>query len=214
MEERNKREAAAAWERFNNSYIPMAEDSKQEQQRETKWLRTVAVFAVCFIMAGTMNIPINGETLWNVVVVQTSEYFGFFAETSGDKVVLDVEVTEEMMEAQKPTWIPERFEFVERVVTEMDEMTSYHWIYEGDDGEELVINVMYLKTAISTRLPYNGQEVIVKNKQIDGQMYYLLKRAERQYCMWQYNNYDCTIVGDVSEDEILQMVQSISKGRM
>ena len=211
MEERNKREATAAWERFSNSYIPMAEDSKQEQHRETKWLRAAAVFAVCFIMAGAMNIPINGETLWNVIVVQTSEYFGFFAETSVEKVVLDVEVTEEMMEAQKPTWIPERFEFVERVVTERDEMTSYHWIYEGDVGDDLVINVVYWKTAISSWLPFDGEDVFVKNKEIDDQIYYLLKKGERQYCIWKCNNYDCTIVGDVSECEILQMVQSISK---
>lgn len=213
MEERNKREAAAAWERFNNSYIPMAEDSKQEQQRETKWLRTVAVFAVCFIMAGTMNIPINGETLWNVVVVQTSEYFGFFAETSGDKVVLDVEVTEEMMEAQKPTWIPERFEFVERVETEEEYMTSYDWIYEGDEEEELLINVICFRELTHVRLPFDGEPISVKERKYNGQSYYLLFRENMQYCIWQYDNYEVWIVGDVSEAEIVRMAKSILKER-
>ena len=108
-----------------------------------------------------------------------------------------------------PTWTPDGFilEKVEKDATPRQEV--YRAFYLCDD-EELVIQ-------IQSYLDYNPEKIEINEDLVEiyesgGIEYYILSNNKQLQAIWKTNSYECRIAGDLSIDELTQMIDSIGKG--
>lgn len=215
--------ALEAFESFKQNYMPETEFAKSAAPVKTRksarrWLRTLAATAavVVFLLAGTVTAKAFGFHLWQTVVQWTQEtfHFGQWGD-SNPRNSLPYASLQEALEKGNipvwfvPTWLPDGFELTDITVEQSPLKKVYTALYRTE--------TRYLKITIRDYL--NEDPVFVEQSEgfteeytASGITYYLFKNMEHSKGACLYESYECEISGEVTIEELKQMINSIQKG--
>lgn len=222
--------AQEAWESFQQNYLPQEEEcveyiqNRRSTRKAAPWLcRAIAAAAVIVVL---ICIPITArafgwEKLWNVFATWAKDTVSFVGSEEthiGEPVVADdLEYTSlrDMLERNNrpsdmvPTWIPEGFvlESIEKVVSPRDEIYKAFYL---NDERQLTIRVRSYLQEVPEKAEIN--EDLLEIYEVSGVQYYIFSNMGQMRAVWIVSSYQCNISGDLSLDEIKQMIDSIGKG--
>lgn len=209
--------ALEAYESFKQNYMP---DSVSESRKygTPRWFRTLAAAAAVLVLLLTASVTVKafGFNLWETVVQWTQETFHFGTWGNPDpRNNLSYASFEEALDKGNvpntlvPTWVPEGFEAVDITVDRNPMQKKYTAVYHN--GEKT------LKMTVRDYL--DGEPVfveqgdgLVEEYKVMGITYYLFANQGQNRAAWLYGSYECDISGDVTIEEIKQMIDSIQKG--
>ena len=179
-----------------------------ELQSETKHLSfrrmlrpLVAVAAVVvLVFCGTMTARSMNFDLFGAVAEWTSSIFSFNSPTApSNKDPL------ETIERMKPKWLPDGFELVYETFNE-DEPLTYHASYEK--GEK-TINLTYQKSAPSNTDYLEKVDGEIEIFEMNRTTVYVFNNLDRITTVWFVDGIICRISGDISADEMKNVIISI-----
>ena len=207
-------DAEAAWKRFQTDYLADAE----EPQPRKSWRRgLVAAAAVLVLVVGIPMTAgaISGGDLWQIIVNWTKDTFVISGteqlpteeqpkvyETFYEEVYAETGIS-----GLVPTWIPEEFELAEIERTEQPGRIAYRAWYVRDE--------QYLRLMVQTHLPEEATHIErddtpVESYTENGVDYYIVHNGSRMTAVWIKDGYECLISGDVTREEMEQMLESVS----
>lgn len=108
-----------------------------------------------------------------------------------------------------PTWIPDGF-VLEKIEQDITPLQEIYWAYYVNTESALTIRVQtYLsEDNYSLEIEEGNPEIYT----VSGNEYYLLINKDQIRAAWVSDNYQCSISGDLTIDEIKMMIDSIGKG--
>ena len=183
-------------------------------------LAVLLVAGVC-LAAGILpwKLVINrGQETFELIAQRDSEYG--LGQTgvahTGLSEEFDRQLQNYQIEAALPRWVPEGF-VASNVILPLPEESAVYVSCEFWRGKEEFITLsvedlfyeMDTIIEIETEYEMNGDEVEVYTK--NGIDYYIYTNLRTQYAKWRVGSYECTISGTISEDEIKQMIDSITE---
>lgn len=222
--------AQEAWESFQQNYLPQEEEcveyiqNRGSTREAAPWLRrAIAAAAVIVVL---ICIPITArafgwEKLWNVFATWTKDTVSFvsneemqLSEPSPDDQDSYNSLQELLYENNRdpklvPSWIPEGFvlESIEKVVSPRDEIYKAFYL---NDERQLTIRVRSYLQEAPEKAEIN--EDLLEIYEVSGVQYYIFSNMGQMRAVWIVSSYQCNISGDLSLDEIKQMIDSIGKG--
>lgn len=105
-----------------------------------------------------------------------------------------------------PKWIPADYRLVEVSELSFGKIVRCSALYEADRGEFLISITQTDDTALSLSIE---KEPGGYTYQFNGVEYYIVSDLERSKAGWQYSGCSYSISGDVSEQEIIRIIESI-----
>lgn len=203
------------------------EDTPSEKKRKyhrLSPLRTlrlalaVLTMVVCFMVtANALGFnPVQSAISWAEGVIQTcfnpSGIMELPEDTQSEYRSLKEALTANGMDADKlPGWIPKDYSLNDVTVRQIDGMTKCVGIYTAERGE-LVIRVVAYSTeniAAKEERETSTDEKIFKH---NGMEYYLIPNDMWNKAEWNDGLISFTISGQISDEEIKAMIQSIKRG--
>lgn len=216
--------AQAAWESFQQNYMPEEPQKSVDTKQPAFWIRKLSAAAA--VVALLIFIPITTsaltlEEVWDIFARWAKETFSF---VSGE----NTEVSEPMSDDQReftslqemlqkencdptivPTWIPDGF-VLEKIERGASPILEIYTVLYLDGNKELRIQVQtHLSEDIRNNEIENDPIEIYAQNGID---YYIFKNEDQLFVTWMVESYECFISGDVSIDEVKTMIDSIRKG--
>lgn len=211
-----------AYESFMQDYFP--EDvhiEKPSTRKPLRWVRrlTAAAAAVLvFVMLGTVTANAFGFNIWRAVAVWARETFHFEMGAKVDtenpeptRNLMYSSLEEAIYKLEKtsgvvPTWIPKGFELTDIRVDETPMQKVYIGFYEHDD----------LRLRITVRSYINGKPEQIEQGEgdskvevINGVEYFYFTNYDQNRVAWINGSYECYISGDVTVEQLEEMVNSI-----
>ena len=108
-----------------------------------------------------------------------------------------------------PAWIPDGYELTNITVEQSPQKKAYKAIYTN--GEKNIV--------ITVRDYLDGEPVYVEQSnglteeyEVSGVTYYLFSNLEHNRAVWLRESYECDMSGDISIEELKEMINSIQKG--
>lgn len=219
--------AQQAWESFQKNYLD--EECLEDMQEPKKnriaapWLRRLTAAAAVIVLVVCLPLSANAfgwEDIWNIVARWAKETFSFMSENeerrepssgyNGEYATLqDVLLANNRNADIIPISVPERFvlDKIEKDITPAWE--TYRAIYL--DGESELMILVQVRTSThqqSLEIDEDSAEIYT----VAGVEYYIFNNMEQLQIMWNMQDCDCSISGDLSMDEAKQMIDSIGKG--
>ena len=222
--------AQEAWKSFQQNYLdseeecPVAAVETKSTKAKNPWIRRI--IAAAAILALMVSVPLTAKALnWDdictAVVQWAKETFSF---VRGDQRNIDGPIVgddreyaslQEALNALEPdfdavpTWIPDGYVLDKIDIDRTPVKISYVALYVK--GEEFFnISVSFLIDADSQNMEAN--ENIIDTYITDGNQYYIVSNKERIKAVWTVDSYECFISGDLTVDEMKQMINSIPEG--
>ena len=223
--------AQQAWIAFRENYMPSerelreaASDTKTSKTRKP-WIRcAIAAAAILLIMVFLPRTvkAVNWEELWNAVASWASETFSFIRNDQPDvdnPVAQNARQYESLEQAlaetnrgncRIPTWLPEGYAFENVTVDETPVQRNYVGLYRNGDK--------YIKIAIRSNGSADPERVEINENLVEiynasGVEYYIFTNdINMMLAVWYNENYECCISGEITIDEMKQMIDSIPKG--
>lgn len=226
---RTENTAQRAYESFQKNYLPEIEDNINAHNRKgTKkkkplcWLRGLSVAAAVLVVVflGSVTAKAFGYDIWEAVVQWTQDTFHFGdgrqnsdgPGTDGDlehASLQEVLVNAGIAEPLVPTWIPDGYQLTDIRVDESPLQDVYRAQYIFGK-KELMITV---RNHLNSDPQYVEQsDDHVEIYEVNGIEYYLLANNERIRAVWINSSFECYILGDLTIEELKQMIDSIEKG--
>ena len=213
--------ALEAFESFKQNYMPETDDNIipiKTKRRCSRWMRsltaTAAVLAI--LLAGSVTAKAFGFNIWKAVVQWTQETFHFGERGSSNiNNSLSYASLQEALEKGKvdtllvPTWFPSGYVLDDITV----EQTPFKKVYKAKykRGEQTLI--ITIQDHLNNNSVYVEQsEGLIDKYTALGNTYYLFSNLEHNRAVWLYESYECDISGDVTIEELKQMIDSIQKG--
>lgn len=216
-----------AYESFKQDYFP--EDAHIEEEpkparrplRLVRRLATAAAAVLVFVMLGTVTANAFGFNIWKVVAVWAQETFHF--ERAGQAEVYDPEpdvdlpyasLEEAIYALEKvsgiaPTWIPEGYELTDITIDETPLQKIYIGFYENEDKNFKVTIKSCLEDTLKQIEQSDGYaETYIASETV----YYIFANYDQIQAAWTKDLYECHISGDVTVEQIENMIDSIEKG--
>lgn len=228
----------AAWKEFQTHYnipegdnaalypseLPTEGAAKKKKKRSI--LKAISTAAAVFVLMMLMAAPVFGEkSLIQHVGQWTKSVFAFsdggyhdgYTEEKNDDIIfknadlIDVyaEVLTQGCEVRVvPTWIPDGFSLS---MIDSWKTHSYIWICALFENGEKTITLSFAILTEANSAGYfheksNG-EVMVEN--IAGVDHYFFRNADQYVCCWVRDSVECSISGNISQDELQKIVRSI-----
>ena len=220
--------AQEAYETFTQHYLPeiMNTDNtdpvpakrNKPANRMHRWIRAMAATAAVLVIliAGSVTAKAFGIDVWKAVIQWTQEtfHFGEWGNSNSSNNLPYASLQEALEEGNTPTWlvptcIPDGFKLVD-VMTNVTPIQKIYRAKYMKEEQYLIITVQdYLD-----EVPYYVEqgEDLVEEYEVAGITYYLFENYENVRAVWLYGSYECDISGEVTIDEIKEMIDSIQKG--
>jgi len=227
-----------AWESFKKHYLPHADNEgsiydkdtddeqnlshskvKNLQQNTNKphnliFLKRVALIAATFIVISTVfiNTTAFGATIWKSIAKWGRETF-WFSET-----VAPIQIDERLQnlhdalsehgitELLAPTWIPQGFELMDFSVAELPEQVIFTSYFENA-SDTLVILITFLDEFSDSIYEKSDGGVTVYSR--NGVEHYIMINEKRTAVVWMNGKYECSMIGNIAEDEAKKIIDSI-----
>ena len=213
-----------AFAEFCEYYMP-----KENQEARSKVIRfpsralktVAAVLAVVLILA--VGTSITAEAfyidIWGKFANWTKEIFQFADLTNGTsatnpekeynselKSLQDALNDNAVKEKLVPAWMPEGYKSKDLRVAKTPRVLNVSAIYEKD-GTELIIKI---RRTIGVQAPQvEKNDDFLKVYVVDGVEYYIFSNTETLQATWSVGEFECTIGGNITLEEIKMMIDSI-----
>lgn len=216
--------AQKAWESFEQNYMPVESQKPAKAKKTAPWLRRLAAAAAIFALLIFIPISTNALTLDEILEIfsrWTKETFSFVS--SGNAEISEpisddgrsFSSLQDMLQASNrdasivPTWIPSGFslERVEKDITPIQETYIARYV-NGDQVFRIRVQ-NYLDDDFQ-KIETNQQYSEIYS--VGNQDYYIFHNNKQNQAIWTRDSYECTISGNLSIEEMKQMIDSIEKG--
>ena len=214
----------AAWKDFRENYLPGAvpEDSAATSRRPLRRVFLTAAVIAAFLLFATIVAAALGVDVWGHVARWTSETFHFSMEEAEPVVPADVVYGEDerefadmqtaldaygVTEKLVPAWMPEGYELTEMHVAVMPNGNTWHALYtRGEDN--LIVSVRRMNEGFGGAT-YEKDDGEVTVYEMGGVEHYLMTNLDYELAVWTVDDFECSITGSISRDELIRMVDSI-----
>jgi hypothetical protein len=166
----------------------------------------VAVFSVTNIVAYANGVDFFGLfSKWT----QDAVYFVFGNSTEEQTVEVDAEYSRLInvlntleMQVDLPKYIPDGYVFFSIEPDEpVDFLPVAAWFVRGDDRFSIKVNPL---GTVSSHSEVNAEEQLIHNG-----IYLITSNLHRMKAVWHQENYEITIQGDITHDELIKILDSI-----
>ena len=213
--------ALEAYESFKQNYMPETDNHVipiNAKRKVPRWVRSLAATAavLALLLTGAVTAKAFGFDVWKAVVQWSQETFRF---SNGDDLDIDdslpyTSLQDALQKGNAPTWlvptyIPEEFTFLEIDVQKTPKKNTY--IARYTCGEEILF-VAVRDYRGSDSVYVEQSDGLVEEYEVSGITYYLFSNQGQNKVVWLYEAYECTISGDVTIEELREMIESIQKG--
>ena len=223
--------ALEAWESFQTQYLS-AEEAYPEHDGETKkpvklsrtWLRRM--IAAAAVMALLVGIPVAASAfgwrdIWNAVAKWTKETFSFVSGDSEDVTGPAKEDDRQYTALQEllketnratdivPTRVPAGYELKDISMVESPDRRTYVAFYTN--GEK-TFKIFVQSCLISDPAFVEIGEDLLEIYEVSGIEYYIFPNDQQLRAVWIKDSYECYISGELTVEEIKEMIDSIGKG--
>ena len=184
--------------------------------------RRIAAIAACLVLVFSFATSANAfcfRDVWNAVVIWAQETFSFSmgVEVSEPNTedTLQYSSLQEALEQYQidtnllPTSMPDGFSLEEIIIDYNPKQIQCVAIYLNQD-RTIKVSIQSFLTDCPEQL--EKSEDFYEIYSISNIDYYIFKNNSTTQVAWLSGNYECCISGDISIDEIKQMVNSIQKG--
>lgn len=217
--------ALEAYESFKQNYMP-EENNNEVPYREPvktkngfpRWLRSLtAVAAVLVILVlGSVTAKAFGFSIWEAVAKWTQEtfHFGKWGDSDANSNLPYASLQEALEKGEittllAPRWFPDGFELVDIRVERTPIKKAYLAIYmNGEQSLRVTVQDYSDKAPVYVE----QSEGLVEEYKVSGITYYLFKNNKRTQAVWIVDSFECTILGDLTIEELKIMINSIEKG--
>lgn len=227
----------AAWKEFQTHYnIPEgdneslypcelpAELAAAKKKKRSVW-KPLASLAAVFALMLFMAMPVFGqESLFRHIGRWTENVFSFsggkqhtgYPEDIGgdtafsntDLIDVYVELTAKGCEAQVvPTWIPDGYSLRELSTAETPRNLKV-FAYFANGEKALSLCFIILTEQVSGYYHEKSDDAVVIEN-INGIDHYFFQNGDQAKCCWVANNVECSISGDISEEDLQKVIRSI-----
>ena len=217
--------AFEAYESFKQNYMPEVDNIETTSKVSTKtriafprWLRsltaTAAVLAI--LLVGSVTAQAFGLNIWEAVVKWTQEtfHFGEWGDSNATNDMHYASLQEalakgELTTSLVPKWLPSDYELVDINIEHTPIQKAY--IAKYINGElSFIITVNEYFDGIPVYV--ERSDGLVEEYEVAGVTYYLFENYDHVKAVWIVDSYECYISGNVTIDELKQMIDSIVKG--
>ena len=210
--------ALEAYESFKQNYMPETDNHVipiNAKRKVPRWVRSLAATAavLAILLTGAVTAKAFGLDIWKAVVQWSQETF-HFGDESADNDPAYTSLQDALEKGNVPTWlvptyIPEGFD-----LAEIDAQTTPKKnIYTARYTHEEKIIVIAMRDYLGGTPAYVEQsEGLAEEYEACGITFYLLSNEGQNRAVWLYESYECTISGDVTIEELKEMIESIQKG--
>ena len=217
--------AQEAYEIFKQHYMPEIDNKDSVpakgdklKTRSLRWMRSLvaAAAAVVILLSGVVTAEAYGVDVWKAVVQWTQDTFHFGSwGDSGSNNNLPYASLQEAMEKGNtptwlvPTWIPDGYKLTEITVTQNPAKKIYRAKYTNEEHAFLIT----VRDHLGDDPVYVEQsEGLVEEYEVTGITYYLFENYDNVKAVWITDSYECYISGNVTIQELKQMIESIKEG--
>ena len=214
--------ALKAYESFKQHYMPETDNNiipVKTRRRMPRWVRsltaTAAVLAI-LLVGSSITARAFGFNLWKTVIQWTQEtfHFGQWGDSKANNTLPYASLQEALEKANVPvnlvpTTVPDGYVLVDVTAERSPMKKTYTAIYKRE-GQTLRITVRdYLDKS-----PYfvEQSDGLTEEYEVSGVSYYLFSNLEHNRAVWLYESYECDIYGDITIEELKEMINSIQKG--
>lgn len=216
--------AQESYESFKQHYLtdeatPASPRRSKCKSHAGRWLRglTAAAAVIAVILLGSVTVRAMGFDLWEAVVTWAQETFHFGPGEQGEPRSADEapyaslqDALEQNKEADGliPTWIPDGYELVDIKVIENPMRKKYVAFYINGDQTIKITVQLYLDSYPEQIEQSDGYvNTVIHN----GISYYIFENNELTQAVWINGSYECYISGELTIDQLTQMIHSIKE---
>ena len=193
------------------------------KQRRRRFSKAIIVLAavITLLLATSLVAYATGHDMWRAVAAWTSELFGFTqeeTETQGtfgsttEPQLSEFTGIEEALNASDlsceidPSWVPEEFEGpVVSVVNLNSTLIVVADYYSGSRN----IKIQAVGVNNDAVAVYEKDDEDVSTYVRGDVTHYIMDNIERPVAVWRTNGIECSISGDISQEELLCIINSI-----
>lgn len=222
--------AQEAWSSFQQNYLesedacPAVTEEKKPAKTGKPWIRRMiaAILVVVILVAVPLSVKaLNWEDIRNTVVQWAKETFSFIR---GDRRNVDGPGTgdsrehDSLQEALKltgqefnliPTWIPEGYVLEKIDIDKTPFQKDYIALYVKDEQFYNICVRVYIE---SDPQRIEANENVIDTIVTADNEYHILSNNGLNKVVWSQDSYECSISGDLTIDELKQMINSIPEG--
>lgn len=221
--------AQEAYESFRKNYMPDVEEKIVTPDNKVKskvlsqrWLRTLSAVAavLVIVLLGSVTAKAFGVDIWETVVKWTQEtfHFGGGQQTDDgpdcndcdDYISLQDALDKAEIETHLvPAWVPSGYQLTDISVEETPFRDVYTAQYKHGEKELLIT----IRNHLSSNPQYVEQsDGLIETYEASGITYYIFSNNERMRVAWITGSYECSILGELTIDDLKLMIDSIEKG--
>lgn len=191
--------------------------------------RVVSIAAVIALLLGitTATAHALGYDLWEVVAQWTKDAFMFVSTSKvndvenansnsalNEKEYADLQaaldaygITEQLV----PKWLPDGFEVENVYVDEYSGPMAVIFQSNYKCGERTIIIQLnlYRDTNDISYTDWEKDNIDIRTLEIENCTFYMTKNAERECAIWLNGPFECSIIGDISSEELTKVIKSI-----
>ena len=221
--------ALEAFESFKQDYLPegihidSVPEAKKSGIRPMRWLRggTAAAAVLAFVFLGSVTANALGFNIWKAVAVWAQETFRLESDVKAES---ELPVTDRKLEytsladalerlEQKtgivPTWIPEGYELEDLTILENPIQKIYSALYMHED-KVIKITVRSYRDSYPEQIEQSyGEEKLYEAFGIE---FHVFSDNKQIRAAWIDGSYECYITGEITINQIEDMIDSIKKG--
>ena len=213
--------ALKALESFKQHYMPETDHSAapvKSKNRCLRWVRslTAAAAVLAILLVGSVTAKAFGFNVWKAVIQWTQETFHFGDwGNSETKNNLSYNSLQEALEQGKipaslvPTWIPDGYNITDITEERSPQKKTYKAKYKN--GEQTLIITVQDHLGKSP-IYVEQNEGLTEEYKVDEITYYIFTDVNVVKATWINGSCECSIIGDVTIDELKTMIDSIEKG--
>ena len=222
--------AQEAWKSFQQNYLeseeicPTVKEKKTPVKTRNPWIRRMIAAAAVLVLLVSVPLTakaLNWEDIRETIVKWAKETFSFVMGGQRDvegpeaRDNREFDSLQEALEFAKlptdmiPTWIPEGYVF-ERIdidITPIQE--DYIAMYvKGEEFYNICVRI-HIKTDPQK---VEANENIIDTITTGNKEYYIVSNNELLKAIWIQDSFECSISGNLTVDEIKQIINSIPEG--
>ena len=220
-----RKTALEAYESFKQNYMPEVDNNEVSYREPVKknngvsrWLRslTAAAAVLAILLLGSVTAKAFGIDIWKAVVKWTQEtfHFGEWGDNNGNNALPYASLQEALEKGNVatsliPTWIPNGYELADIAIEQSPLQKKYVAIYKNGKQTLRIAVLEYLE---GDPVYVEQSEGLVEEYEVSGITYYLFSNYDNVKAVWIVGSYECYISGNVTIEELKQMIDSIEKG--
>ena len=217
--------ALEAYESFKQNYMPEVDNIETTRNVPTKtritfprWLRSLTATAaiLAILLVGSVTAQAFGLNIWETVVKWTQETFNFgeWGNTNANNDLPYASLQEALSKGRintllVPTWFPNGYKLVDINVEHKPLQIAYKAKYTN--GEQ-VLRITVQNYLDKIPVYVEQSDGLVEEYEVAGVTYYLFSDIDVVKAVWINGSYECNIFGNVTIEELKQMIDSIEKG--